>query len=92
VILLAYEWSKRSELAVPPSKELEPPAPQGELEGLIQQLEQALEAKGYYHPPERTEATKNTLRTIFTKPRWSSREVKAVRGVIRALSEPKRTR
>ena len=92
VILLAYEWSKRSSLAVPPSKELEPPAPHGELEGLIEQLEQALESKGYYHPPERTETTKNTLRTIFTKPAWSSREVKAVRGVVRALVRPGRNR
>ena len=31
VILLAYEWSKRSELAVPPSKELEELAPHGEV-------------------------------------------------------------
>ena len=85
VILLAYEWSKRSSLAVPPAKELEPPAPHGELDGLICQLEESLEAKGYFHPPSRTQATKNTLRTIFTKTGWSSREVKAVRGVIRAL-------
>jgi tRNA/rRNA methyltransferase len=92
VILLAYEWSKRSELAVPPAKEMEPPAPHRELEGLIEQLEQSLEAKGYYYPPERTEVTKNTLRTIFTKPGWSSREVQGVRGVIRALAEPGRSR
>jgi tRNA/rRNA methyltransferase len=92
VILLAYEWSKRSQLAVPPSKDPEPTAPHGELEGLVQQLEQALELKGYYHPPERTEVTKNTLRTIFTKPGWSSREVKGVRGVIRALAGPSRDR
>jgi tRNA/rRNA methyltransferase len=92
VILLAYEWSKRSELAVPPSKELEPAAPHGEVEGLISQLEGELEAKGYFHPPSRTQATKNTLRTIFTKTRWSSREVKAVRGVIRALVGPARNR
>lgn len=85
VILLAYEWSKRSALAQPTIKELEAPAPHGELEGLIGQLNQELEAKGYFHPPSRTEATKNTLRTIFTKTGWSSREVKAVRGVIRAL-------
>ena len=92
VILLAYEWSKHSALAVPPSKEQEPPAPHGELEGLVRQLEEDLEAKGYYHPPERTQATKNTLRTIFTKTGWSSREVKAVRGVIRALVSPPRQR
>jgi tRNA/rRNA methyltransferase len=92
VILLAYEWSKRSRLAVPPAKEAEPRAPHGEIEGLISQLDEALAAKGYFHPPERTQATKNTLRTIFTKPGWSSREVKAVRGVIRALAGPARRR
>ena len=92
VILLAYEWSKRSELAVPPSKELEAPASQGEVEGLIGQLEKELDAKGYFHPPSRTQATKNTIRTIFTKTGWSSREVKAIRGIIRALVEPARSR
>jgi tRNA/rRNA methyltransferase len=92
VILLAYEWSKRSALAQPPAKDLEPPAPSGELEGLIQQLDEALTAKGYYHPPSRTQATKNTIRTIFTKPAWSSREVKAIRGIIRALVNPPRRR
>ena len=92
VILLAYEWSKRSHLAIPPAKELEPPAPHGELEGLIRQLEEALEAKGYFHPPSRTQATRNTIRTIFTKTGWSSREVKAVRGILRALVEPARRR
>lgn len=85
VILLAYEWSKRSELAQPPAKELEPVAPHGELEGLIGQLDEALDANGYFHPPSRTQATKNTIRTIFTKTGWSSREIKAVRGIIRAL-------
>jgi tRNA/rRNA methyltransferase len=85
VILLAYEWSKRSELTQPTARDLEPPAPHGELEGLIEQLNEELDAKGYFHPPSRTAATKNTLRTIFTKTRWSSREVKAIRGVIRAL-------
>ena len=92
VILLAYEWSRRSELAQPPAKELEPPAPHGELEGLIGQLERGADAKGYFHPPSRTQATKNTIRTIFTKTGWSSREVKAVRGIIRALVDPPRKR
>ena len=92
VILLAYEWSKRGELAQPTVKELEAAAPHGELEGLIDQLNDELDAKGYFHPPSRTQATKNTLRTIFTKTGWSSREVKAVRGVIRALVGPARQR
>jgi tRNA/rRNA methyltransferase len=92
VILLAYEWSRHSALAQPTAKEIEPAAPRGELDGLIVQLNEELDAKGYFHPPTRTEATKNTLRTIFTKTGWSSREVKAIRGVIRALVKPPRHR
>jgi len=92
VILLAYEWSKRSSLSQPTVKELETAAPHAELDGLVTQLNEELAAKGYFHPPSRTEATKNTLRTIFTKTGWSSREVKAIRGVIRALVGPARDR
>ena len=92
VRLLAYEWSKRSELAVPPTRELESPAPHGELQKMIRHLEDELEAKGYFHPPSRTNATKNTIRTIFTKTGWSSREVKAIRGIVRALVGPARRR
>ena len=92
VILFAYEWSRRGALAQPPVRDLEPPAPHGELEALVDQLETALEAKHYYHPPERTPSTKNTIRSIFTKTGWSSREVKAVRGIIRALAQPRRRR
>jgi tRNA/rRNA methyltransferase len=92
VILLAYEWSKRAALSQPPAKDLEPRAPHQELEGLIGQLDEELVAKGYFHPPSRTQATRNTIRTIFTKTGWSSREVKAIRGIIRALVGPARKR
>ena len=90
VILLAYEWSRSQALAQPTAREAEPPASHGELEGLIGQLDAALEDKGYFHPPERTQATRNTLRTILTKPGWSSREIQALRGIIRALSDGSR--
>jgi len=92
VILLAYEWSRGSGLEQPPAKPAEEPAPHGELEGLIGQLDEALLEKGYFHPPSRTQATRNTIRTIFTKTGWSSREVKAVRGILRALVGPARRR
>ena len=91
VILVAYEWSKHGDLAMPtqgPEPE-EPRASQAQLEGLIGQLEDALEAAGYYYPPDRTSATKNTIRTILTKVGWSNREVQAMRGVIRGLSDPR---
>ncbi len=86
VILLAYEWSRGAELAQPTAKEVEPPAAMAELEGLVGQLEGSLDEAGYFFPPDRTQVTKANLRTILTKPQWSSREIQAVRGVIRALA------
>jgi len=90
VILLAYEWSRGTSLAQPTAKESEPPAPMGDLEGLIGQLDSALGEAGYFHPPERKTTTRATIRTILTKPAWSAREVKAMRGMIRALVSPRR--
>jgi tRNA/rRNA methyltransferase len=91
VILVAYEWSKHGAMATPTESETaEPRATQTQLEGLIKQLDAALETKGYFHPPDRTPATKNTIRTILTKAGWSNREVQAMRGIVRALAEPKR--
>jgi tRNA/rRNA methyltransferase len=93
VILIAYEWSKHEALAIPTEGEpREPRATQAQLEGLIVQLNEALEAADYFHPPDRTPATKNTIRTILTKAAWSNREVQALRGIIRALADPRAER
>ncbi|MEO7564162.1 MAG: RNA methyltransferase [Sphingomicrobium sp.] len=92
VILLAYEWSKHVALAQPPAKDAEERALHADVEAMIAQLDEALLAKGYFHPPERTRVTRNTIRTILTKPGWSMREVQALRGIIRALSGPVRKR
>jgi len=90
VILIAYEWSKAEPLAVPTGGDpAEPRANQAQLEGLIGQLDEALDKAGYFHPPDRTPATRNTIRTILTKAGWSNREVQAIRGMIRALVEPR---
>ena len=86
VILLAYEWSRSQPLAQPTFKHIEPPAPQLEVEGLVGQVDAALEAANYYFPPHRTEVSKLTLRTILTKPGWSSREVRALRGMFRSIA------
>ena len=90
VILVAYEWSKDGELAVPTEGEpAEPRANQEQLEGLIGQLDEALEKSGYYFPPDRVPATRNTMRTILSKAGWSNREIQALRGMIRALTHPR---
>ena len=91
VILVAYEWSKGEALAMPPAADAEEPrASHDQLEGLIGQLDASLQDAGYYFPPDRIAATKLTMRTILTKPGWSNREVQALRGMIRALTHPRR--
>jgi len=92
-LVVAYEWSKGVPLATPTVRgEAEPPAPHADLEGLISQFDGHLDKVGYYHPPDRTPATRRTLRTLLTKPGWSSREVRALRGMLRGIAEPRRPR
>lgn len=91
VILIAYEWSKHEQLAVPTLGDpAEPRASHEQLEGLIGQLDEYLVAADYFHPPDRTPVTRNTIRTLLTKAGWSNREVQALRGIIRALVKPRR--
>ncbi|WP_425229220.1 RNA methyltransferase [Sphingomonas sp.] len=92
VILVAYEWSKGEALAQPPAVDLDPPAPQEELDGMIAQLDAMLVTGGFYHPPDRISTTRRTLRTLLTKPGWSSQEVRTMRGVLAALDGAKRSR
>lgn len=92
VILVAYEWSKGEALASPPEVALDPPAPQEELDGMIGQLDAMLEAANFFFPPDRTPATRRTLRTLLTKPGWSSQEVRTMRGVLSALAGAKAKR
>ena len=87
VILLAYEWSRGQPLQQPTLKDAELPAPQLEVEGLVGQVDAALETSGYYFPADRAKVTKLTIRTLLTKPGWSSREIRAMRGMIRSITK-----
>ncbi len=86
VILVAYEWSKGAALASPPKADIDPPAPQEELDGMIGQMDAMLEVKGYFYPPERAHVDRWTLRSLLTKPGWSAQEVRTFRGVLRSLA------
>ena len=95
VILCAYEWSKAllgtaegsEKLAQPTAEDALPPAPQDELEGLIEHFEQLLAPAGYFRPPARATATRRTLRSLLTKPGWNHLEVRTLRGVLSALAK-----
>ncbi|WP_114519878.1 RNA methyltransferase [Altererythrobacter sp. ZODW24] len=85
VILCAYEWSKKRDLVQPTVEEILPPAPQAELEGLIDHFDELLEPCGYYFPEDREPATRRTLRSVLTKPAWNHLEVRTMRGVLNHL-------
>ncbi len=89
VILCAYEWSKHQSLESPPKVDLNPPAPQAELDGMIGQLFELLDERGFFFPPERTNATQLTLRNLLTKPGWNSLEIRTLRGVLSAFRKRK---
>jgi tRNA/rRNA methyltransferase len=89
VILLAYEWSKGESLAQPPVTEMHPPAPQEELDGLIEHLDRMLVDSGYFFPPDRAPAVRRTLRGVLTKPSWSTQEIRTLRGVLSTLDRPR---
>jgi len=89
VILCAYEWSKGETLAQPTVTELDPPASQADLDGMIGQFETMLDSAGYFFPPDRVPATKRMLRGILTKPGWNAQEVRTLRGVLSSLANPR---
>ncbi|PTW46723.1 tRNA/rRNA methyltransferase [Sphingomonas faeni] len=90
VILVAYEWSKgltaERELSQPSINPIMPPAPQEELDGMIGQLDAMLMGAGFFHLPDKMQSTRRTLRTLLTKPGWSSQEVRTLRGVLSSLA------
>jgi tRNA/rRNA methyltransferase len=90
VILVAYEWSKGEALAQPSKIDLDPPAPQAELDGMIGQLESLLETAGHFYPPDRAHIDRQTIRGIMTKPGWTAQEVRTLRGVLRSLGRKRK--
>ena len=92
VILCAYEWSRQAALAQPTAdNEVLPPAPQEELDGLVEHFEKLLAPRGYFLPEDRAEATHRTLRGVLTKPGWNHLEVRTLRGVLTTLGRKPRT-
>lgn len=97
VLVLAYEWRRASDGAALPFATPEAaPATGGELMGLFEQLEEALERNGFFKTPEKRPTVVNNLRTMLGKAGFSGQDVRTLRGVIASLdrrherADPKR--
>lgn len=88
VLLMAYEFLKTrgaEDDTLPFAGPDFAPAPRAELVGLFEQLEAALDARGYFRPPERKPAQTDNLRSVLSRPGFSVEEIRVLRGVISSL-------
>ncbi|MFZ2100617.1 MAG: RNA methyltransferase, partial [Oricola sp.] len=88
VLLMGYEWMKTglaTEDQTPFSGPEFDPAPKEQLYGFFDQLEQALDSRGYFRPPERRPALVENIRAVFTRAGLSAEEIRVLRGIVSSL-------
>ena len=88
VLLMAYEWRKAgldAETAIPFRGPEVYPAPKAELQSLFDQVEQALDARGYFRPPAKKAKMVDKLRAVLTRPGFGSGELKVLHGIVSSL-------
>lgn len=97
VLLMSYEWmksglEKQDDTLFRGPEQM--PAKKETLYGLFGQLEEALDIRGYFRPPERKEIMAENLRSVLNRAAFSEPEVKLLRGVVSSLDyfSPKKPR
>ncbi|MCZ2204256.1 RNA methyltransferase [Bartonella sp. A5(2022)] len=88
VLLMSYEWMKSglenaSDTAFR-AAEMKP-ADKATLHGFLSQLEDALDARGYFRPQERKEVMIINIRSVFTRAHLSESEIHLLRGIVSSL-------
>ncbi len=88
VLLMSYEWRKagqaREEDTVFTGPEFMPAERQHVL-GLLDHLEQALDARGYFRPAAKKPKMLDNLRAVLVRAEFTEAEVKVLRGVVASL-------
>jgi len=88
VALTAYEWRMSAAPAAPTGfVEAPTPADHAALMGFYGQLEDELDAAGFFHPPEKRPSMVRNLRVALGRARLTDQEVRTLRGVVTALSK-----
>lgn len=87
VLLMAYEWRRNGGAGktLPFSDGLDDAAPREEMVGLFQHLESVLDQSGFFTTPDKRPSMVNNLRTALTRGRFTSQEVRTLRGVISSI-------
>jgi tRNA/rRNA methyltransferase len=94
VAVMGYAWVIGHE--APPATWIvnhEGPAAQAELAGLITALETRLAEHGFFNPaPGLADSARRMLKNILTRPAFTGAEVQFLRGVVRSLVQPRKSR
>ncbi len=99
VLLMSYEWMKSGmeDLAETAFQSVQQrPSTKEQVFGLFDQIEEALDARGYFHPAEKKTKMVDNLRAVLSRRGFTEQEISVFRGVIKSLDAfprrwPKRT-
>jgi tRNA/rRNA methyltransferase len=88
VLLMSYEWMKSGmeDLGAVPFQAIEQrPSTKEQLFGLFDQLEEALDSRGYFHPAGKKPKMVDNLRAVLSRRAFTEQEISVLRGVISSL-------
>lgn len=88
VLLMSYEWMKSGmeDLGDVPFQAIEQrPSTKEQLFGLFDQLEEALDARNYFHPAGKKPKMVDNLRAVLSRRAFTEQEISVLRGVISSL-------
>ncbi|NEK13846.1 RNA methyltransferase [Rhizobium leguminosarum] len=88
VLLMSYEWMKSGmeDLGAVPFQAMgQTPSTKDQLFGLFDQLEEALDARGYFHPAGKKPKMVDNLRAVLSRRAFTEQEISVLRGVIASL-------
>lgn len=88
VLLMSYEWMKsgmEDVTATPFQAPEQATATKEQLFGMVEQLEEALDARGYFRPAGKKPKMMDNLRAVLSRPSFSEQEISVLRGVISSL-------
>ena len=89
VLLFGYEWRTTGfaeETAALPLADARPvPAPREDLVRLFEHLESALDAAGFFRPPEKRPHMTEAIRSMLQRAGFSEQEIRTLRGMVTAL-------
>ncbi|MBW9115046.1 RNA methyltransferase [Rhizobium cauense] len=88
VLLMSYEWMKSGmeDVGTVPFQAMsQTQSTKEQLFGLYDQLEEALEARNYFHPPAKKPKMVDNLRAVLSRRAFTEQEISVLRGVISSL-------